>query len=129
MFFFFFYVFSFLLSRGFRLLRAVKAGDQVVPLDGPQIELVLVVKIDAAKRASRRAGANRAAVADAREALKVLAVGSKSAGVLVEGRLQLVARIELVDLVVAGAGCVGAGAEEDAANFTLFDGSAGDGNG
>lgn len=72
-----------------------------------------IVKVDAAKRAPRRAGADGAAVADAREALKVLAVGGKRARVVVKGRGQLVACLERVDGVVAGAGCVGAGAQED----------------
>lgn len=102
-----------LLGRSRCLQRTVEAGDQGIPLDGAQIELVRIVEVDAAKSASRRAGADGAAVADPREALKCLAVGSKSAGVLVEGRRQLVACLELVDAVVAGAGCVGAGAQED----------------
>lgn len=88
-----------------------------------------IVKVDGPKGAPRRARADRAAVADPGEALKGLAVRGKGARVVVEGRGQLVACVEGVDGVVAGAGCVGAGAEEDAADFALVDGSAGDGNG
>lgn len=93
-----------------RLQCAVEAGNQAIPLNGTKIELVLVVEVDSAKGASRRAGADGAAVTDAREAFKVFAVGCKGASVVVEGRGQLVARLEFVDVVAAGAGCVGAGA-------------------
>lgn len=108
----FFVVFLFfsLLSARRRLQRAVEAGNQRIPLNSTQVKLVFVAKVDGAECASRRAGADGAAVANAREALKVFAVGRKRAGVVVEGRGQLVARLEIVDVVGAGAGCVGAGA-------------------
>lgn len=78
-----------------------------------------IVKVDGPKGAPRRARADRAAVADPGEALKGLAVRGKGARVVVEGRGQLVACVEGVDGVVAGAGCVGAGAEEDLFLFLI----------
>lgn len=96
-----------------RLQRAVKAGNQRIPLNSTQVKLVLVVEVDGAESASRRAGADRTAVADTGETLEIFTVGRKRAGVVVEGRGQLVASLEFVDFVGAGAGCVGAGAEED----------------
>lgn len=110
MWFFFLFFFIFLLSARRRLQRAVKAGNQRIPLNSTQVKLVLVAKVDGAESASRRAGADGTAVANTREALKVFAIGRKRAGVVVEGRGQLVARLEIVDVVGAGAGCVGAGA-------------------
>lgn len=97
--------------RGWRRLQlAVKAGNQGIPLNSTKVKLVLIVEVDSAKGTSRRAGADGAAVANTGEAVKGFAIGRKSARVVVEGRGQLVACLELVDVVSAGAGCVGAGA-------------------
>lgn len=76
---------------------------------------MLVVEVDAAKRAACRARAEAAAVVGAREADKVLAVGRKGRGVDAERRLELMALLELVHLVAADARGVGACAEEDLA--------------
>ncbi len=76
---------------------------------------MLVVEVDAAKRAPRRARAEAATVVGAREADKVLAVGRKGRGVDAERRLELMALFELVHLVAADARGVGACAEEDLA--------------
>lgn len=93
-----------------RLQLAVKAGNQGIPLNSTKVKLVLIVEVDSAKGTSRRAGADGAAVANTGEAVKGFSIGRKSARVVVEGRGQLVACLELVDVVSAGAGCVGAGA-------------------
>lgn len=69
-----------------RLQRAVKAGNQRIPLNGTQVELVLVVEVDGAESTSRRAGADGAAVTDTGETFKVFTVGRKRAGVVVIGR-------------------------------------------
>ncbi|GAO13133.1 hypothetical protein UVI_02024910 [Ustilaginoidea virens] len=88
---------------------AVEALDQRVPADSPQVVLVLVAKVDLAKGAARRAGADLPAVVHAREAEEVLAVDGERAGVAAKGRRELLAPVERVDLVLAQPGGVGAG--------------------
>ena len=68
---------------------------------------------DAPKRAPCRRGTELAAVVEARVAVEALAVGREGARVLVPRRLERVARLHLVDAVVAAACGVDALADED----------------
>lgn len=112
-----------------RLQVTVETRNVLVPADGAQVPLVLVVEIDCAERAPRGARADDAAVDEAGVAFKVLAVDGERACVLVEGLFELLALVEGVDLVFACACCVDAGAEEDTTNFALLNGSCRDGGG
>lgn len=96
------------------LLRlTVETRNILVPADGAQVPLVLVVEVDCAERAPRGALADDATVDEPGVAFKVLAVDGEGVCVLVEGLLELLTLIEGVDLVFACACCVDAGAEED----------------
>lgn len=95
------------------LQLTVETRNILVPADGAQVPLVLVVEVDCAECAPRGALADDATVDEPGVAFKVLAVDGEGVCVLVEGLLELLTLIEGVDLVFACACCVDAGAEED----------------
>lgn len=74
---------------------------------------MLVVEVDGAERAAGGTLADLIARGEAGEAVEVLAVGGKGVDVLEEGLVEVVAGLEIPDLVVACSGGVGAGAHED----------------
>lgn len=82
-------------------------------MDGAEVVLVLVVEVHGAKGASRGAAADAVTVRGARVAREGLAIGSKGVDVGMEGLRELVALVQLVDLVVASTSGVDAGACED----------------
>lgn len=67
-----------------RLQAAFKTGNELVPRNGTQVILVLVVEVDSAKGAARRTHADAVAVDEFGVAEKVFAINGKSVGVLVE---------------------------------------------
>jgi len=100
-------------ARHRRVQMTLETGDVVVPADGAQVVLVLVVEAHGAKSAARWARADAAARHDVRIAKEGLAVGRKGGRVIGVPDRHVVALVQLVDLVGAGACGIGAGADED----------------
>lgn len=98
-------------------------------MDGAEVVLVLVVEVHRAKGASSRAAADAVAVRGAWVAREGLAIGSKGVDVGMEGLRELVALVQLVDLVVASTSGVDAGACEDTSDFSLVEVVDGQGRG
>lgn len=59
------------------LLEALKAVDKLVPPNRAEVILVLIVKVDFAKRAPRRRLADFVTIEGLREAVEILAVDGK----------------------------------------------------
>lgn len=94
---------------------AVERRDETVPAaaQGRQVELVGRVVRDGTRRAARWRPADAAARDEVREAVEVLTVGRERSRVAGELAGQVVAGVELVDLVGTVAGGLGAVADED----------------
>lgn len=100
------------LDRCRRVLAETAERGHAGPVDGAQVELVLVVKVDGAQRAALGRRADAAAGHGVGVAGKGLAVGGKGVGVAGKGRGDVDAGVEGVDGVLAAARGIGAGAEE-----------------
>lgn len=74
---------------------------------------MFVVEIDRTKSAASRTGADVAAVSNTWETEEILSVWGKGVDATVERFCELVALVELVDVVLADSSCICAGADED----------------
>lgn len=100
-------------GRGVFLQDAVEAAEERAPVDGAEVEFMLVVEVDGAEGAACGTHADVVAGGDAGVAVEGLAIKSKGVDVLVIGFWKVVTGFHLVDLVLACAGGVCAGTHED----------------